>query len=140
MALKETLERKNQFTHFYMNIAMLTATLSYSKKRKVGAVIVKDRNIISYGFNGTITGLPNITERFNEETEKLETLPWTIHAEMNAVLKAGAECKDADMYVTVFPCNECMKLVAQAGIKTIFYYEENNKGNSDTYGIITTKL
>lgn len=136
----DLLKRSNSFRTFYMEVAKQAALLSYSDKRKVGAVIVRDRNIISYGFNGAVNGMPNTCEVWDGKQQKLITLPTTIHAEMNAILKAGNECAGAEMYLTLFPCNECCKLMAQSGIIRVFYCEENNKRNKELYGMAALKI
>lgn len=124
-----------QFQDVYMQIARHVATLSYCKKRQVGAVVVKGRNIVSYGFNGTIDGMHNCCE-----DREGRTLPNVIHAEMNAVIKAGAEARDADMFITLFPCNECCKLMSQAGIRRVFYLEDHKTDERRLHGMRAVKL
>lgn len=136
------LKRSEQFHKAYIQIALGIAVLSYSEKRKVGAVIVNGRNIVGYGFNGTINGMDNICEDKVWEADKvnLVTRPNVIHAEMNAVIKAGNKCEGADMYITLFPCNECCKLMAQAGIRTIYYFEDHKTDENRLYGMTAIKL
>jgi len=133
--LTDLLKRENQFHIAYMNIAYVVASLSYITKRKVGAVIVNGRNIAGYGFNGAVNGLPNIGEDDNAEGKD-------VHAEMNALIKAGQLCKGADIYVTCYPCELCARHLAQAGIKRVFYAEDhhNNVGQVDLYGMYATKI
>ena len=112
-------------SNFYMKIAEETAKLSYCNRRKVGAVLVSPdgRNIIAYGFNGTISGIPNICELPDGTTDNKHVL----HAETNAIMKAardGDPTEKAILYVTLSPCVECAKLIIQAGIATVFYIEE----------------
>ena len=98
------------------------AKLSYCERRKVGALIVKDRMIISDGYNGTPSGFDNCCEDQEGKTQ------WfVLHAEANAILKlAGStqSAKDATLYLTLSPCKECSKLILQAGIKRVVYIDE----------------
>ncbi len=94
-------------------------TLSYCKRKQVGAIIVKDRMIISDGFNGTPTGFENICE-----DEQGLTKWYVLHAEANAILKVAGStqsCKGATLYITHSPCRECSKLIHQSGIKRLVY-------------------
>ena len=104
----------------YMNVAKEIATLSHCTRSKVGAVLVKDGNVISFGYNGTPSGMDNCCERDNV------TLPHVIHAEVNAVLKAaktGTSVDGSTLYLTLSPCLDCSKLVLQAGVKRVVYLE-----------------
>lgn len=95
--------------------------LSYCKRRQVGALIVKDKTIISDGYNGTPSGLENICEDENGHTKW-----YVLHAEANAILKVSKStqsCIGATLYVTLSPCKECSKLILQAGISRIVYCE-----------------
>lgn len=104
----------------YLDIVKRIAEESYCKRLKVGALIVKDGNIISFGYNGTPTGMPNICEEQNI------TLSYVLHAESNAITKA---CKSpistegATLYLTHSCCVECAKLIAQSGIKKVYYLQ-----------------
>ena len=103
-------------------MASIWAKNSYCKRRQVGALIVKDRMIISDGYNGTPSGFENICE---DETGA--TKPYVLHAEANAiskVAKSGNSSEGATMYVTASPCLECAKLIIQAGIKRVVYKDE----------------
>lgn len=103
----------------YMKMAKEWAKLSHCERKQVGALIVKDRMIISDGFNGTPSGFDNCCEDENGAT-KWEVL----HAEANAILKVASStqsCKDATLYVTLSPCIHCSKLIHQAGIKRVVY-------------------
>ncbi len=95
--------------------------LSHCKRKKVGALIVKDRMIISDGFNGTPSGFDNTCEDENDKTK------WhVLHAEANAILKVARStqsCEGATLYLTMSPCNECSKLIYQSGIKRLVYKE-----------------
>ncbi|WP_246012437.1 deoxycytidylate deaminase [Chryseobacterium salivictor] len=103
------------------------AKLSYCKRKQVGALIVKDRMIISDGYNGTPSGFENCCENDAGETH------WfVLHAEANAILKLARStqsAKDATLYLTLSPCKECSKLILQAGIKKLVYvdhYKDND--------------
>ena len=93
--------------------------LSYCKRRKVGAIIVKNRMIISDGYNGTPTGFENVCE-----DEENYTKWYVLHAEANAILKVASStqsCDGATLYVTLSPCRECSKLIHQSGISRVVY-------------------
>ncbi len=112
--------KQRQFDKSYLDMAEIWAHNSYCKRRKVGALLVKDKMIISDGYNGTPAGFENICE--DEETGK--TKPYVLHAEANAitkVAKSGNSSAGATMYVTTAPCLECSKLIIQAGIKRLVY-------------------
>ena len=103
-------------------MASIWARNSYCKRRQVGALLVKDRMIISDGYNGTPSGFEN-----NCEDETGATRPHVLHAEANAitkVAKSGNSSLGATMYVTAAPCLECAKLIIQAGIKRVVYKDE----------------
>ncbi len=102
-------------------MAKVWAENSYCKRRKVGALLVKDKMIISDGFNGTPVGFENICE-----DEEGRTKPYVLHAEANAITKVAESnnsSKGATLYVTTSPCIECAKLIIQAGIKRIVFAE-----------------
>ena len=106
----------------YLRMARIWAENSYCKRRQVGALIVKDKSIISDGYNGTPSGFENICEDEQGVTKK-----YVLHAEANAVTKVAAStnnCSGATVYVTASPCIECAKLIIQAGIKRVVYSEE----------------
>lgn len=121
---------KDKFIEFYFKIAEETAKLSYAKRLQVGAVIVKDNNIISFGYNGTPSGFNNDCEDwFFDMDNKLQskTKPEVIHAEANAITKLAREgnsSKDADLFLTHAPCTECAKLIIQSGIKRIYWRDQ----------------
>ena len=107
--------------HSYLEMAEIWAQNSYCKRRKVGALLVKDRMIISDGYNGTPSGFENICE------EDGVTKPYVLHAEANAitkVAKSGNSSEGATLYVTASPCLECSKLIFQSGIKRVVYRDE----------------
>jgi dCMP deaminase len=105
----------------YLKMADIWAQNSYCKRRKVGALIVKDKMIISDGYNGTPAGFENICE-----DEEYKTKPYVLHAEANAitkVAKSNNSSEGATLYVTSSPCLECSKLIIQAGIKRVVFTE-----------------
>lgn len=112
----------NRFDDKYLEMARVWASNSYCKRRQVGALIVKDRMIISDGYNGTPSGFENICE-----DESGATKPYVLHAEANAitkVAKSGNSSQGSTLYVTASPCLECAKLIIQAGIKRVVYRDE----------------
>jgi dCMP deaminase len=114
------MSKQSKLDSVYINVAREIATLSHCVRSKVGAVLVKDGNIIAFGYNGTPSGMDNCCERDNV------TLPHVIHAEVNAVLKAartGAAVDGSTLYLTLSPCLDCSKLILQAGIKRVVYLE-----------------
>jgi dCMP deaminase len=111
------MSRREQFIRTYINIAKEVGQLSRCERAKVGALIVNGNNIVSYGFNGTPAGFCNTCEEDNV------TLPEVIHAECNAILKAGSLARGADLYLTLSPCIECCKLIKQVGIDTVYFAE-----------------
>ena len=122
-------EKQKKFDNAYMRMADVWAELSHCKRKKVGALIVKDRKIISDGYNGTPTGFENQCEDDENQTKW-----YVLHAEANAILKIAAStqsCDGATLYVTMSPCRECSKLIHQAGIRRVVY----KQGDSDTSGI-----
>ena len=113
----------------YMRMALEWAKLSYCDRKQVGALIVKDRMIISDGYNGTPSGFENCCEDDENYTKW-----YVLHAEANAILKVAAStqsCKDSTLYITLSPCKECSKLIHQSGIKRVVYANEYK----DTTGI-----
>ena len=113
----------------YLRMAMEWRNLSYCKRRQVGALIVKDKMIISDGYNGTPSGFENICEDDANNTKW-----YVLHAEANAILKVASStqsCHDATLYITMSPCQGCSKLVHRAGIKRVVYFEKYK----DTSGV-----
>ena len=120
---------QEQSDKYYIKVAQLCANNSYALKLKVGAVIVKDDQIISDGFNGTPCGFENRCETKNINGE-LQTLPYVLHAESNAILKCakyGKSTNGSTLYITHSPCIECAKLIIQAGIIRVVYLEDYRK-------------
>lgn len=105
----------------FINIAKETSTLSHCVRSKVGAVLVLNGNIISFGYNGTPSGMSNNCE------ENDVTLPYVIHAEINVILKAAKTGNSVDgstLYLTLSPCIDCSKVILQSGIKRVVYLTE----------------
>jgi dCMP deaminase len=110
--------------HYFMNIARVVSTRATCDRNHVGAVIVRDKNILSTGYNGSIRGLPHCDEVGHEMVGG--HCVRTVHAEANAIIQAarhGVRIEGADIYTTASPCWECFKLIANAGIRRIFYGE-----------------
>ncbi len=121
-------EKQEIFDKRYIEMAQIWAKNSYCKRRQVGALIVKEKMIISDGYNGTPSGFENICE-----DENFETKPYVLHAEANAitkVAKSNNSSENATLYVTTSPCLECAKLIIQSGISRVVYTErkETNDG------------
>lgn len=113
---REMLDRR------YLRMARIWAENSYCKRRQVGAIIVKDKMIISDGYNGTPAGFENVCE----DPESGLTKPYVLHAEANAITKVACSnnsSEGATLYVTASPCLECSKLIIQAGIKRVVFDE-----------------
>ena len=106
----------------YLRMARIWAENSYCRRRQVGALVVKDKMIISDGYNGTPSGFENVCE---DETRT--TFPYVLHAEANAITKLARSSNNSDgatLYVTASPCIECAKLIIQSGIRRVVYAEK----------------
>ena len=106
----------------YLRMARIWAENSYCERRKVGALVVKDKMIISDGYNGTPSGFENVCADENNVTK-----PYVLHAEANAITKLARSSNNSDgstLYVTAAPCIECSKLIIQSGIKRVVYAEK----------------
>lgn len=117
----ETKTKQSELDKRYIRMATIWSENSYCERRKVGALIVKDKMIISDGYNGTPSGFENVCEDENNVTK-----PYVLHAEANAITKIARSNNSSDnatMYVTASPCIECAKLIIQAGIKRVIYSE-----------------
>lgn len=117
--MKEETDKKIQLDQRYMRMAMIWAENSYCQRRKVGALLVKDKMIISDGYNGTPSGFENVCEDENNVTK-----PYVLHAEANAITKVARSnnsSEGATLYVTSSPCIECAKLIIQSGIKRVVF-------------------
>lgn len=112
----------NKFDEQYLRIAYIWAKNSYAKRLKVGAIMVKDKMIISDGYNGTPAGMPNECE-----DDQNRTHPYVLHAEANAIskiAKSNNSSEGSTIYITAAPCINCAKLIIQAGIKRVVYSED----------------
>ena len=120
-------KKQQKFDKAYLRIASEWSKLSHCNRKQVGALIVKDRMIISDGYNGTPTGFENFCE-----DDAGYTKWYVLHAEANAILKVAGStqsCKDATLYITMSPCKECSKLIHQSGISRLVYhidYKDNS--------------
>ncbi|PKA83139.1 dCMP deaminase [Ulvibacter sp. MAR_2010_11] len=115
-------KKQHKYDVAYLRMAQEWSKLSYCKRRQVGALIVKDKMIISDGYNGTPTGFENFCE-----DEAGYTKWYVLHAEANAISKVASStqsCKGATLYITLSPCKECSKLIHQAGITRLVYLNE----------------
>jgi dCMP deaminase len=115
-------DKQEQFDRRYLRMARIWAENSYCIRRKVGALIVNERMIISDGYNGTPTGFENVCE-----DEEGDTKAYVLHAEANAITKVAQSSnssKGATLYTTASPCLECAKLIIQSGITRVVYGEE----------------
>lgn len=115
-------KKQLRYDKAYLKMALEWGQLSHCKRRKVGALIVKDNMIISDGYNGTPKGFDNICE-----DEENYTKWYVLHAEANAITKVSSSTQSsqgATLYVTLSPCKDCSKLILQAGIVRVVYYEE----------------
>ena len=122
-------KKLNKYDKAYLRMAREWSLLSYCKRKQVGAIIVRDRMIISDGYNGTPSGFENCCE-----DESGLTNWYVLHAEANAILKVARStqtCDGATLYITLSPCKECSKLIHQSGIKRVVY----QNGYKDTSGI-----
>ena len=115
------MDKAKKYDIAYLKMAETWGKLSYCKRRQVGAIIVKNRMIISDGYNGTPTGFENVCEDEDNYTKW-----YVLHAEANAILKVASStqsCDGATLYVTLSPCRECSKLIHQSGISRVVYSE-----------------
>ena len=135
-------EKQKRYDKTYMKMAQTWGELSHCERKKVGALIVKDRMIISDGYNGTPSGFENDCEDENHYTKW-----YVLHAEANAILKVAASaqsCEGATLYITLSPCRECSKLIHQAGIKRVVYSVEYKDRSGldflEKAGVILTQL
>ena len=118
----ESNEKQRNLDLRYLRMARIWSENSYCQRRKVGALVVKDKMIISDGYNGTPSGFENICEDENNITK-----PYVLHAEANAITKLARSNNNSEgstLYVTASPCIECAKLIIQAGIKRAVYGEQ----------------
>ncbi len=121
--------KKLKYDKAYLKIAREWSKLSYCQRKQVGAIIVKDKMIISDGYNGTPSGFENCCEDEDNNTKW-----YVLHAEANAILKVAGStqsCEGATLYITLSPCKDCSKLIHQSGIKRVVYNDEYK----DTSGV-----
>lgn len=137
MAVRDILkpygEKQMAFDKRYLEMALIWARNSYCIRRQVGALIVKEKMIISDGYNGTPSGFENVCEDENNITK-----PYVLHAEANAITKVAKShnsSENSTLYVTTSPCMECAKLIIQSGIKRVVYC--NRYHNTD--GLVLLK-
>ncbi len=117
--MKNSIEKQEILDRRYLRMALIWAENSYCQRRKVGAILVKDKMIISDGYNGTPAGFENVCE-----DESGSTKPYVLHAEANAITKVARSNNSSDgstLYVTASPCVECAKLIIQAGIRRVVF-------------------
>ena len=112
---------------YFMGIALLSAKRSKDPSTQVGACIVKDNKILGMGYNGFPKGISDADFPWIKEGDAVDTkYPYVCHAELNAILNSNFNLEGADIYVTLFPCNECTKAIIQSGIKSIKFLEDKN--------------
>lgn len=135
-------KKQKKYDVAYMRMALEWAKLSHCNRRQVGALIVKDKMIISDGYNGTPSGFEN-----HCEDEDGYTKWYVLHAEANAILKVASStqsCKGATLYISMSPCKECSKLIHQAGITRVVYHIEYKDNSGLDFlkraGVILTHL
>ena len=119
--MTKELSKQQKLDLRYLRMARIWAENSYCKRRQVGALVVKDKMIISDGYNGTPSGFENVCEENNV------TKPYVLHAEANAITKLARSSNNSEgstLYVTASPCIECSKLIIQSGIKRVVYAEK----------------
>ena len=129
---------KQKFIDYYMDVAGRTSQLSHALRLQVGAVIVKDNRILSYGYNGMPSGWDNKCEDETYEEDgfhiKLTTKPEVLHAETNAIAKVSGSTESSEgatLFVTTAPCIHCAKMIFQSGIKNVYYRDSYR----DTKGV-----
>ena len=135
-------DKQKRYDLAYLRMAQIWGELSHCKRKKVGALIVKDRMIISDGYNGTPSGFENSCE-----DEEHYTKWYVLHAEANAILKVAAStqsCIGATLYITLSPCKECSKLIHQAGVKRVVFLKAYKDGSGldflEKAGVTLTQL
>lgn len=129
------MKRENYLSwqEYFMGIAFLSAKRSKDPITQVGACIVIDDKIIGIGYNGFPRGNNDDNMPWGKEGEYLETkYPYVVHAELNAILNSNKSVKDATIYVTHFPCNECSKAIIQSGISKVVYFSDKHKDKDST--------
>jgi len=125
-----------------MNMARELAKLSHAQRKKVGALIVKDTQIISEGYNGTPCGFNNACE-YTDHVDEMYTKPEVLHAESNAITKLARSTNSSSgstLYVTLAPCFECAKLIVQAGINRVVYEDSYSKNGLNLLKIANVEI
>lgn len=125
----EEIDNRPSWTEYFKKIVLVTKERSPCKRLQVGCLLVRDNRIISQGYNGFLPGLPHKSIVINNHEQA------TIHAEQNAIIdcaKRGVECINCDVYITHFPCVNCMKILCASGVKKI-YYIDDYKNDELTY-------
>jgi len=125
---------RDKLDRTYMNMAIELSKLSHAQRKKVGALIVKDTQIIAEGYNGTPSGFDNSCE-YIDYVDEMYTKPEVLHAESNAITKIARSTNSSSgstLYVTMAPCFECSKLIIQSGIVRVVYDEPYSKGEGIT--------
>ena len=136
---------RDKLDRTYMNMARELAKLSHAQRKKVGALIVKDTQIIAEGYNGTPSGFDNSCE-YTDHVDEMYTKPEVLHAESNAITKLARSTNSSSgstLYVTLAPCFECSKLIIQSGIKRVVYedsYSKNGLGLLKTANVEVNQL
>ncbi|AVN59005.1 deoxycytidylate deaminase [Mesoplasma florum] len=129
------MKRENflNWEQFFMTVAKVCAMRSKDPSTQVGAILVNNLNqIISTGYNGFPRGVNDDEFPWTREGEWIDTkYPYVAHAELNAIVSARTNLTDSDVYVTLFPCNECTKIIIQAGIKKVYYLEDKYKDSDE---------
>jgi dCMP deaminase len=134
--------KKAKLDRTYMNMARELAKLSHAQRKKVGALIVKDTQIISEGYNGTPCGFNNACE-YTDHVDEMYTKPEVLHAESNAITKLARSTNSSSgstLYVTLAPCFECAKLIVQAGINRVVYEDSYSKNGLNLLKIANVEI
>lgn len=119
---------------YFMGVALLSAKRSKDPSTQVGACIInEDKRIIATGYNGFPAGISDDKFPWDKDTKNLfdSKYPYVVHAEVNAILNAVTPTKNATLYVTLFPCSDCTKMIIQSGIKEVVYLSDKHSGTDD---------
>lgn len=122
-----TMDKQKRLDSVYMAMALAVSTLSHCKRSQVGAILEKQGNVISTGYNGTPAGMDNCCEEWDDRGVEMVTKPIVLHAEMNAVIKAaktGNSVQDSTLYITLAPCIDCAKYLLSSGIQRVVYLQD----------------
>lgn len=125
--------KKLEWNEYFLGVAKISALRSKDKNTKVGAVIVNPKNrIIATGYNGMPLGNDNFPWEREGNSPKDTKYPYVIHAELNAILNATTSVEGSSLYVTLFPCSNCAKIIAQSGITKVYYTDDKYSDTEDT--------